>query len=80
MLIINLTHVAYLFNNEKNITTSWHSLSYFLVHKNKKKHNDKHWLIIVFSGCKETKEKKTTMSVGLSPFFLDAQKEKKKKR
>jgi hypothetical protein len=48
------------------------------VHKNKrKKDNDEHQLIIIFSRCIETKEKKTT-SVGSLSSFLGAQKQNKK--
>jgi hypothetical protein len=45
------------------------------VHKNKRiKDDDELALVIIFSGCIETKEKKTTTSIGSSSSFLGAQK------
>jgi len=49
------------------------------VHKNKtKKYDDEHQLIIVFSQCTKTKQKKMMMSVGLSLSSFNAQKQNKK--
>ncbi len=51
------------------------------VHENKRiKDDDELALVIIYFGCIETKEKKTTTSIGSSSSFLGAQKWKKKRQ
>jgi hypothetical protein len=49
------------------------------VHRNKTKQNDnEHRLVVIFFGCRETKQNKTTISISSSSSFLCAQKQNKK--
>jgi hypothetical protein len=67
-------------NNDKlgtNLTR--HCL--FYVHRNQTKEDDeKHWLVVVFFRCIETKQKKMPMNISSSLSSLGAQKQNKTKQ
>ncbi len=63
-------------NDEPKMNLAHHCL--FWVHINKtKKDNDEHWLVVNFSRCTKTKQKKMTMNVNLLSSSLGAQKQNK---
>jgi hypothetical protein len=49
-------------------------------HKQNKKENNEHWLVVVFSGSIKTKQKKMTTIWHLSSSSLGAHKKNKKRR
>ncbi len=66
-------------NDEPRMNLACHYLLW--VHRNKTNQNDdKHWLVIIFFGCIETKQNKIMTSIGSSLSSLGAQKQNKTRR